>query len=315
MSRESNARYAARRRGRQRGPSNVARRMSREGDDIYSVMRLARQRSASNVARRRAREDNAAYAPRARRRFRTLTSLEKARKCALLPRHREAAKIRQRTILRVLKHRFRTQTIRLPVNNTEAARAAPPRIREVHCRVGRQTTDDPPDNGRPSRFNWMPPCFDDLLGDAKMSKVSEMHRFLESMCPRTCDLCRSRWFSPTMRIPCWANSPQPATLTSLCVRTTAPGRLLRGEYRCGYCDDDPHTLSAANEMSIGPSFPELDCLTEIESMLAAIYHPLTQIWTLRTGQAAYRGHVVNLEQRAHKFFANLPPRRPNSRSC
>ena len=42
-------------------------------------------------------------------------------------------------------------------------------------------------------------------------------------------------------------------------------------------------------------------------MLVAIYHPLAQIWTLRTGQAAYHEHVVNFEQRTHKFFANLPP--------
>ena len=59
-------------------------------------------------------------------------------------------------------------------------------------------------------------------------------------------------------------------------------------------------------MDICPSFPELDGLTEIESMLLAIYRPLTQIWTLRTGQTAYRGHVVNLEHRTRKFFPNSP---------
>ena len=63
-------------------------------------------------------------------------------------------------------------------------------------------------------------------------------------------------------------------------------------------------------MEIGPSSPEMDSLKEIESMLVAICRPLAQIWALRTGQTAYRGHVVNLEQRAHKFFANPPPHTP-----
>ena len=56
-------------------------------------------------------------------------------------------------------------------------------------------------------------------------------------------------------------------------------------------------------MDIRPSFPDLDFLTEIESMLVAIYHPLTHIWTLRTGQTAYRGHVVSLEHLTRKFFS------------
>ena len=110
-----------------------------------------------------------------------------------------------------------------------------------------------------------------------------------------------------MVLPEWANSPIPATLAAISLRLTEPGNLLRGDFRCDYCVADPLTLSAENEMDIGQSFPELDCLTEIESMLVAIYHPLTQIWTLRTGQTAYHGHVVNLEQRTHKFFFQPPP--------
>ena len=42
-------------------------------------------------------------------------------------------------------------------------------------------------------------------------------------------------------------------------------------------------------------------------MLVASYHPLTQMWTLRTGQTEYRGYVANLEQRTRKFFSNFPP--------
>ena len=69
---------------------------------------------------------------------------------------------------------------------------------------------------------------------------------------------------------------------------------------------EPGYISKENDMDIGPSFPELSALTEIESMLAARVHPLVQVWTVRTGQAAYVGHVVNLEQRVAKFFDNLP---------
>ena len=46
-------------------------------------------------------------------------------------------------------------------------------------------------------------------------------------------------------------------------------------------------------------------------MLVAIYRPIAHLWTLRTGKTAYHGPVVNLEQRAHKFFANLPPPPPD----
>ena len=69
--------------------------------------------------------------------------------------------------------------------------------------------------------------------------------------------------------------------------------------RFGYCVNDAVTLSADNEMDIcHPSSHGLDILTEIESMLVALYRPIAQIWAIRTGQTAYLGHSANLEQRA-----------------
>ena len=60
-------------------------------------------------------------------------------------------------------------------------------------------------------------------------------------------------------------------------------------------------------MYIGPSFPELNALTHVEQMCVARVHPLVQIYSVRTGQVAYVGHVVNLEQKVKKWYDNLPP--------
>ena len=69
-------------------------------------------------------------------------------------------------------------------------------------------------------------------------------------------------------------------------------------------------LSDADEMGTCPSLPELGFLAGIESMLADTYHPIAQIWTIRAGQAAYLGHVVNLARRPRKLLDNPPSARP-----
>ena len=56
---------------------------------------------------------------------------------------------------------------------------------------------------------------------------------------------------------------------------------------------------------MGPSFPELDTLTEIEHMLVARVRPLVQIRTVRTGLAAYIGRIANLEKKVEYFFRML----------
>lgn len=81
--------------------------------------------------------------------------------------------------------------------------------------------------------------------------------------------------------------------------------------RCYSFEEDPFALSSAVEMDIGPSFPGSDFLAEIESMAVASYRPIAEVCARRAGQAAYVGRAVNLEQRAHKFYDNFPPRPPD----
>ena len=66
-------------------------------------------------------------------------------------------------------------------------------------------------------------------------------------------------------------------------------------------------FTESNNMYIGPSFSELNALTHVEQMCVARVRPLVQIYSVRTGQVAYVGHVVNLEQKVRKWYDNLPP--------
>ena len=74
------------------------------------------------------------------------------------------------------------------------------------------------------------------------------------------------------------------------------------------CMGDKIKFTASDDMYIGPSFPELDALTDVEQMCVARARPHVQIYSVRTGQEAYVGHVVNLEQEVKKRYDNLPPR-------
>ena len=129
------------------------------------------------------------------------------------------------------------------------------------------------------------------------------------MSPRTCEICRSRWFAPAVDTPYWAESSSLAALNAVCMHAPESGDGPAVSYLCatrrGQKTRD--ILAPGNNMYIGPSFTELDALNEIESMLVAIYHPLAQVWTLRPGQTACVWHVVNLQQKCHKFSSKLPP--------
>ena len=61
-------------------------------------------------------------------------------------------------------------------------------------------------------------------------------------------------------------------------------------------------------MYIGQSFPEPNCLADVEQMCVARVRPLVQVYSVRSGQKAYVGHVVNLEQKVDTWYKDLPPR-------
>ena len=86
----------------------------------------------------------------------------------------------------------------------------------------------------------------------------------------------------------------------------APGET--GAFICRTCANQPALMTAANNMSLGGTFPELDALTDIEAMLLARVHPLVQVFTLYpSGQLGYVGHIVNLEQKSVEFLEAIPP--------
>ena len=163
----------------------------------------------------------------------------------------------------------------------------------------------------PPKHRWAPAAFRDLADRDKLGCVADLHRYLVGMSPRTCEVCRSRWFSPTVDTPYWAESASLAALNAVCMRAPEVGYGPAGPYLCATCRDPEKRdiLAPSDNMYIGPSFTEIDALNEIESMLVAIYHPLAQVRTLRPGQTAYVGHVVNLQQKCHRFFSKLPLRR------
>ena len=47
----------------------------------------------------------------------------------------------------------------------------------------------------PLRHRWAPAAFRDLADQDKLGCAADMHRYLEGMSPRTCEICRSRWFA------------------------------------------------------------------------------------------------------------------------
>ena len=142
--------------------------------------------------------------------------------------------------------------------------------------------------GVPLRHRWMPAAFRDLADRDKLGRAADVHRYLEGMSPRTREICRSRWCAPAVDTPYWAESSSLADLSAVCMRAPEVGDGPTGTYLCATCRG-PKTraiLAPADNMYIGPSFTELDALNEIESMLVAIYHPLAQVWTLRSGKTA-----------------------------
>ena len=57
---------------------------------------------------------------------------------------------------------------------------------------------------------------------------------------------------------------------------------------------DPVYWTAANDMSLGPTFPAIDALTYFEEQLVALIQPVVRIFTLySTGLTELRGHVAN----------------------
>ena len=158
----------------------------------------------------------------------------------------------------------------------------------------------------PESRRRMPSCYADLADERKVGLSRELHEFLEGICPATCDICRSRWFYAKRDLPEWAYAKKdpPESLRKLCMPKEPRED---GQFLCWECKGDKFTLSSANDMHIGPSFQELDALTEEEQMCVARVRPLVQIYSVRTGQVAYVGHVVNLEQKVKKRYDNLPP--------
>ena len=55
------------------------------------------------------------------------------------------------------------------------------------------------------------------------------------------------------------------------------------------------------------SFPELNCLAAVDQMCVALVRPPVQVYSVRSGQEAYVGHVVNLEQNVASWYDALPP--------
>ena len=53
--------------------------------------------------------------------------------------------------------------------------------------------------GVPEKTKWMPAASRDLEDQGKSGCVADMHRYLERMLPRTCEICRPRWFPPDCR--------------------------------------------------------------------------------------------------------------------
>ena len=60
-------------------------------------------------------------------------------------------------------------------------------------------------------------------------------------------------------------------------------------------------------MYLGPSSHELNCLADFERMCVARVRPIVQVYSARSGQTAYVGHVANLVQKVGKWRDNLPP--------
>ena len=74
-----------------------------------------------------------------------------------------------------------------------------------------------------------------------------------------------------------------------------------------YCKERPAHNTAGNNMYLGPSFPELDFLTDVERMLVARVHPTAHVYSARSGRTAYVGLVVNIRNNVGKWYDNLPP--------
>ena len=188
-----------------------------------------------------------------------------------------------------------------------------PRVRSVYG-VGLRPNRGLEASRLPDDKKWLPECFEDLVDENKLQKVVELHSYLDGFTVRSCDNCQARWFAPTGDLPRWAENMGrgPMALATLCMKpmvaTEGDQREGRGQvYLCNYCEKHPYHLTAQNNMSLGPSFDALNCLTDIERMLVARVHPIVQVYTARTGQTAYVGHVVNLRNNVDKWYDNLPP--------
>ena len=160
-----------------------------------------------------------------------------------------------------------------------------PKVRGSRCRIGREEEPLTAGPGVPVKHRWMPAAFRDLADPEKLG-CADMHRYLERMGPRTCALCRPRWFSHTADLPYWAESGALAALNAVCIHAPDPADDPRDAYLCATCRG-PKTrdiLSPANDMYIGPSFRELNCLNEIESTMGAIYRPSLRYGPSGTGR-------------------------------
>ena len=154
----------------------------------------------------------------------------------------------------------------------------------------------------------MPKCCADLIGENKVQKVAERHAYMDGFTIRICDNCRSRWFAPTADLPTWDDTgikgPQALYIPRMKPKVDDQEAIAWRKY----CLEHPMELTVENDMYLGPSFPELDCLTDVERMLAAIVHHIAPVYSARSGQTAYVGHVVNLIKNLGKWHDNLPPR-------
>ncbi len=82
-------------------------------------------------------------------------------------------------------------------------------------------------------------------------------------------------------------------------------------HRCHSEKSISKKFSVQNNIDPGEVPEELQNLTKIEEMLIAQIFPVISVYSLRRGQYAYRGNVINFPQDVHEFTTRLS-RNPSS---
>ena len=106
---------------------------------------------------------------------------------------------------------------------------------------------------------------------------------MEGADPRSRDNCRSRWFAPTSLLPYWDDSGKfaPRALHNLCMDRLQGHQ--KDVSRRNYFDAIHFQLTVENDLYLGPSFTDLNCLTDVERIRVARANPIVQVYSARTG--------------------------------